>query len=229
MDERGYLRITDRKKDMFIVGGFNAYPAEIENMILEHPDVAQVAVVGVPDERMGEVGVAFVVPRARRDDRPPTSCVAWCREHDGQLQGAAPGHRRRRAAAQRERQGPEVRAAGAGLTMERRATRTTRAIVTGAGRASAAPPRRASPPRARAVACLDVKGHDDTAAEIVADGGHAWGYECDVTDAGGGRAAPSTSPSRSSAASTWCATSPGSASSTGPRPSTRRCSTASSR
>ncbi len=63
IDERGYVRITDRKKDMFIVGGFNAYPAEIENDLLEHPSVAQVAVVGVPDERMGEIGVAFVVAR----------------------------------------------------------------------------------------------------------------------------------------------------------------------
>ena len=54
---------------MFIVGGFNAYPAEIEAALLEHPDIAQVAVVGVPDERMGEVGVAFVVakPGARPD------------------------------------------------------------------------------------------------------------------------------------------------------------------
>ena len=58
----GLPRITDRKKDMFIVGGFNAYPAEIENLLLAHPDIAQVAVVGVPDERMGEVGMAFVVP-----------------------------------------------------------------------------------------------------------------------------------------------------------------------
>jgi acyl-CoA synthetase (AMP-forming)/AMP-acid ligase II len=49
---------------MFIVGGFNAYPAEIEAVLLAHPGVAQVAVVGVPDERMGEVGVAFVVPTA---------------------------------------------------------------------------------------------------------------------------------------------------------------------
>ncbi len=64
MDERGYLRITDRKKDMFIVGGFNAYPAEIERVLLTHPAVAQAAVVGAPDERLGEVGVAFVVPRA---------------------------------------------------------------------------------------------------------------------------------------------------------------------
>ena len=63
LDERGNLRITDRKKDMYIVGGFNAYPAEIEGMMLEHPGVSQVAIVGVPDTRMGEVGYAFVVSR----------------------------------------------------------------------------------------------------------------------------------------------------------------------
>ena len=62
---------------MFIVGGFNVYPAEVENAILEHPDVAQVAVVGVPDDRMGEVGMAFVVPRAGRVDRSRRA-VAWC-------------------------------------------------------------------------------------------------------------------------------------------------------
>jgi acyl-CoA synthetase (AMP-forming)/AMP-acid ligase II len=64
MDARGYLRITDRLKDMFIVGGFNAYPAEIERVLLGHAAVAQAAVVGVPDPRLGEVGVAFVVLRA---------------------------------------------------------------------------------------------------------------------------------------------------------------------
>jgi acyl-CoA synthetase (AMP-forming)/AMP-acid ligase II len=80
MDERGYLRITDRKKDMFIMGGFNCYPAEIEGLLFEHPQVAQVAVVGVPDERMGEVGLAFVVPMPGA--RPtPDEIVAWCREH----------------------------------------------------------------------------------------------------------------------------------------------------
>jgi acyl-CoA synthetase (AMP-forming)/AMP-acid ligase II len=70
VDDDGNIHITDRKKDMFIVGGFNAYPAEIEAALLEHPEIAQVAVVGVPDERMGEVGVAFVVakPGARPDD-----------------------------------------------------------------------------------------------------------------------------------------------------------------
>ncbi len=63
MNERGYLRITDRTKDMFIVGGFNAYPAEIENLMLRNDKIAQVAVVGVPDDRLGEVGMAFVVLR----------------------------------------------------------------------------------------------------------------------------------------------------------------------
>ena len=60
-DAEGYLRIVGRIKDMFIVGGFNAYPAEIENLMLAHPRIAQVAVIGVPDERLGEVGKAFVV------------------------------------------------------------------------------------------------------------------------------------------------------------------------
>ena len=63
MNERGYVTITDRLKDMFIVGGFNAYPAEIENEFMNHPAIAQVAIVGQPDERMGEVGHAFVVKR----------------------------------------------------------------------------------------------------------------------------------------------------------------------
>lgn len=66
VDEEGRLRITDRLKDMYIVGGFNAYPAEIEQILSNHPDIAQVAVVGVPNERLGEVGAAFVVPRAGR-------------------------------------------------------------------------------------------------------------------------------------------------------------------
>jgi acyl-CoA synthetase (AMP-forming)/AMP-acid ligase II len=79
MDERGYLRITDRIKDMFIVGGFNCYPAEIENLMYRHPGIGQVAVVGVPDERMGEVGLAFVVPRPGAA-LTPEAIVAWCRE-----------------------------------------------------------------------------------------------------------------------------------------------------
>ncbi|MBA2327352.1 MAG: fatty acid--CoA ligase family protein [Actinobacteria bacterium] len=78
MDERGYLRITDRTKDMFIVGGFNAYPAEIENLMLRNEKVGQVAVVGVPDDRMGEVGMAFVVLRPDAT-ATPKEIVEWCR------------------------------------------------------------------------------------------------------------------------------------------------------
>jgi acyl-CoA synthetase (AMP-forming)/AMP-acid ligase II len=62
MDAAGNVTITDRVKDMFVVGGFNAYPAEIEAILRRYDGVAQVAVVGIPDERMGEVGCAFVVP-----------------------------------------------------------------------------------------------------------------------------------------------------------------------
>lgn len=79
MDERGYLRITDRKKDMFIVGGFNAYPAEIERVLLTHEAIAQAAVVGAPDERLGEVGVAFVVLRAGVT-LAPEALIAWSRD-----------------------------------------------------------------------------------------------------------------------------------------------------
>ena len=66
---------------MFIVGGFNAYPAEIENLMMRHPAVAQVAVVGMPDDRLGEVGVAFVVarPDATVDAATPSSRGAAAR------------------------------------------------------------------------------------------------------------------------------------------------------
>jgi HIP---CoA ligase len=76
-DASGRLRINGRKKDMFIVGGFNAYPAEIEGFMLEHPAVAQVAVIGVPDERLGQVGKAFVVAKAAVSEE---DLMAWCRQ-----------------------------------------------------------------------------------------------------------------------------------------------------
>jgi acyl-CoA synthetase (AMP-forming)/AMP-acid ligase II len=78
LDAAGNLRITDRLKDMFIVGGFNAYPAEIEQLLGLHPAVADVAVVGVPDTRLGEVGRAYVV---RRPDSVLTAddLIAWAR------------------------------------------------------------------------------------------------------------------------------------------------------
>jgi acyl-CoA synthetase (AMP-forming)/AMP-acid ligase II len=79
LDDRGNLRIVGRSKDMFIVGGFNAYPAEIENVLLRHPDVQQVAVVGIPDERLGEVGMAFVVT-ASTDPAVGDGILAWAKD-----------------------------------------------------------------------------------------------------------------------------------------------------
>ncbi len=79
MDEQGNIDITDRKKDMFIVGGFNAYPAEIENIMLAHPQIGQVAVIGMPDDRLGEVAVATVVP-APGAELSETEVIAWCRD-----------------------------------------------------------------------------------------------------------------------------------------------------
>lgn len=87
MNHDGYVAITDRLKDMFICGGFNAYPAEIEAAMMNHPAVAQVAVIGQSDERLGEVGHAFVV--ATSNSQPVDSSAAtqlateiinWCRE-----------------------------------------------------------------------------------------------------------------------------------------------------
>jgi acyl-CoA synthetase (AMP-forming)/AMP-acid ligase II len=80
LDDAGCLRIVGRSKDMFIVGGFNAYPAEIENLLLRHPAIAQAVVIGVPDARLGEVGMAFVVARpgvAMGGDE----VIAWARAH----------------------------------------------------------------------------------------------------------------------------------------------------
>src|SRR4030095_11445729 len=80
LDAEGYLRITDRRKDMFIVGGFNCYPAEVEKIMAAHPDVAQVAVIGVPDARLGEVGKAFVVRRPGAA-LEAAALTAWCRDN----------------------------------------------------------------------------------------------------------------------------------------------------
>ncbi|GHE80788.1 acyl-CoA synthetase [Streptomyces longispororuber] len=78
LDPAGNLTVTDRIKDMFVVGGFNAYPAEIERLLTGHPDVADAAVVGVPDTRLGEVGKAYVV---RRPGATLTAddVIAWAR------------------------------------------------------------------------------------------------------------------------------------------------------
>jgi acyl-CoA synthetase (AMP-forming)/AMP-acid ligase II len=79
LDTAGNLRITDRLKDMYVVGGFNAYPAEIEQVLVRHEGISEAAVIGVPDERMGEVGKAFVVPRSGAA-LDADAVIAWCRE-----------------------------------------------------------------------------------------------------------------------------------------------------
>jgi acyl-CoA synthetase (AMP-forming)/AMP-acid ligase II len=80
MDENGYLRITDRKKDMYISGGFNCYPAEIEKLLSGHPSLEMVAVIGVPDDRMGEVGKAFVILRPGAS-ATEDQIIAWARDN----------------------------------------------------------------------------------------------------------------------------------------------------
>lgn len=75
-DARGYIKVTDRKKDMVIVGGFNCYPAEIEKQLLQHPQIADVAVVGMSDERLGEVTHAHIVATGNLTTEEVTT---WCR------------------------------------------------------------------------------------------------------------------------------------------------------
>ncbi|MCX7865145.1 MAG: AMP-binding protein, partial [Novosphingobium sp.] len=78
MDKAGNIRIADRIKDMYLVGGFNCYPAEIENLLRTMPGVDQVAIIGVDDARLGQVGKAFIVrqPGATIDE---AQVIAWCR------------------------------------------------------------------------------------------------------------------------------------------------------
>ncbi|GAA3521646.1 3-((3aS,4S,7aS)-7a-methyl-1,5-dioxo-octahydro-1H- inden-4-yl)propanoate--CoA ligase FadD3 [Aeromicrobium panaciterrae] len=79
LDDRGYLRITDRLKDMYICGGFNVYPAEVEQALARLDGVVDAAVIGIPDERLGEVGKAFVVRRPD-SDLDADAVIAFARE-----------------------------------------------------------------------------------------------------------------------------------------------------
>jgi fatty-acyl-CoA synthase len=80
MDQRGYLTITGRLKDMIIRGGENIYPREIEDVLGAHPEVAAVTVIGVPDEKWGEQVGAVVIPGDRRRPPDPEALRAYCRE-----------------------------------------------------------------------------------------------------------------------------------------------------
>ena len=78
--ESGRLRIVGRKKDMYIVGGFNVYPAEVEGFLSEHPEIAQAAVIGMPDDRLGQVGKAFVVLRSAAGAVSAEEIISWSRQ-----------------------------------------------------------------------------------------------------------------------------------------------------
>ncbi|MFT5260887.1 MAG: acyl-CoA synthetase (AMP-forming)/AMP-acid ligase II, partial [Gammaproteobacteria bacterium] len=79
-DKNGYIKITDRAKDLFICGGFNCYPAEIESLLFMHEQIVDVAVTGVKDERLGEVARAHIVVAAGKK-LSHDELKSWCREH----------------------------------------------------------------------------------------------------------------------------------------------------
>ena len=112
LDEDGYLYIVDRIKDLIIRGGFNVYPRDVEDALVEHPDVAMAGVVGAPSASHGEEVVAFVSLRAGAT-LEPEQLIDWSRDADRWLQVPAPDQRRRRDPADPGRQGRSQGAAGA--------------------------------------------------------------------------------------------------------------------
>ena len=78
VDEKGFIYVVDRKKDMIITGGENVYPAEVENVLYKHPDVSQAAVIGTPDRKWGEVVTALVV-RKDGSEIPAEDIESFCR------------------------------------------------------------------------------------------------------------------------------------------------------
>ena len=116
LDDDGYLYISDRVKDMIISGGENIYPAEVENVLMAHPDVADVAVIGVPSERWGETPKALVVAAAGRRPPTPGELIALLPEPLAPLQVPDVGRRSSTTLPRnRHRQGAQARAAGAVL------------------------------------------------------------------------------------------------------------------
>ena len=106
LDEQGYLFLHDRVKDMIVSGGENVYPAEVENAVMGCPGVADVAVIGVPDEKWGEAVKAIVVKQADADVTPE-QVIAWTTRAHRRVQGAQERRLRGRAPPQPVRQDPE--------------------------------------------------------------------------------------------------------------------------
>ena len=115
IDDDGYVYITDRFSDMIVSGGVNIYPAEAEQVLIEHPGVADVAVIGVPHPDMGEQVKALVVPVDPADPPTPDELIACCREQLVGLQVPALGRHRRHRRPHGDGQGEQAGAAGAVL------------------------------------------------------------------------------------------------------------------
>ena len=79
MDEDGYYFLVDRTRDMYITGGENVYPAEVERILRGHPEIEDIAVIGIPDERWGEVGQAFVIPKKTASVKAE-DIISYCSE-----------------------------------------------------------------------------------------------------------------------------------------------------
>jgi long-chain acyl-CoA synthetase len=79
MNEKGYIKLVDRKKDMILVSGFNVYPNELEEVVAHHPDILEVAAIGVPDEHSGEVVKLFIVPK--NDSLTEEAVMEYCKEN----------------------------------------------------------------------------------------------------------------------------------------------------
>jgi hypothetical protein len=130
MDERGYCRVEGRLKDMIIRGGENIYPREIEDVLLGHPDVADVSVVGVPDAEMGEQVAAFVRPAAGATP-DPGRLAAFCRERLAAYK--TPGSGSWSRTSRRRRPGRSRSSCSASATSPRRARPAARRAGPSAG------------------------------------------------------------------------------------------------
>ena len=109
LDAEGYVTITDRKKDMILVSGFNVYPNEIESVVATHPGVLECGAVGVPDEKTGEAVKVVIV---RKDPNlTKEAVIEHCKTPAHRLQDAAPRRVPRRPAEDADRKGPAARAA----------------------------------------------------------------------------------------------------------------------
>ena len=86
MNDDGYIFIEERKKDMILSGGQNIYPADIEAMMIKHPSVSEVTVIGIPHEKWGETPIALVVPAQGNETVSAEDLLAWTNDHVGKRQ-----------------------------------------------------------------------------------------------------------------------------------------------